>query len=237
MNEAVYIGVATPQANPTVEVEFQRFWRGPVYPVFTRLTSKAENPASRVVEYIEQIPDALATFDALPLRAFAFACTASSYLVGNEREEAIVEAAERQYRVQVVTATQAIRRELQGRGAQRIAIMAPYPTDILDAARRYWESLGVDIVALGQIDTGTDTRRIYELSDVQVADALDGFETPEADLLLLSGTGMPTINALQRPGLPVLSSNLCLATEMMRRTQQWPPTEAANVSVLLGGSD
>lgn len=233
MSEAIYIGVATPQANPTVELEFQRFWRGPVHPMFTRLTSKADSPGDRLVEYIEQIPTALESYDTLPLRAFAFACTAAAYLVGSDREEEITEAAEKRFRIQVVTATQAIRRELQGRGARRIAILAPYPDDLLDAARRYWESLGVELAALGRIDVGQDTRGIYELSDEQVAEALDGFDTADAELLLLSGTGMPTINALSRPGLPVLSSNLCLATEMMRRTQQWPPTEAADIHALL----
>lgn len=233
MPDDVYIGIATPQANPTVELELHAFLHEPVHALFTRLTSKAESPNERLIEYLEQLPEALASFDSLPLRVFGFACTASSYLLGHEREEEIVTEAERQYRVQTITATQAIRRELQGRAARRIAILAPYPRDICDAAIEYWSSLGVEVTNLERIDIGSDTRRIYELRDDDVWRALDNFDMAGADLLLLSGTGMRSIDALKRAQVPMLSSNLCLATEALRRTQSWPPHDAADVSRLL----
>ena len=234
MSEPIYIGLGTPQANPTVEVEFRRLWRAPVQPMVTRLTSSADTPGQRLIEYLEQLPDAIASFDTLPLRAFAFACTGSAYLAGAEREEQITETAEQRFRIQVVTATQAIRRELQGRGARRMAMLAPYPKELCTAAADYWHAFGVDVVALERIDVGPDTRGIYALTDSVVAQALDAFDPRDADLLLLSGTGMPTISALSRPGIPILSSSLCLATEMLRRTQQYPAGEAANIDVLLG---
>ena len=234
MTETAYIGVATPQANPTVEAELRRMIREPVQPVFTRLTSSAENPHDRLVEYINQLPSALASFDTLPLRVFAFACTGSSYLVGPEQEEELVEAAEQLHRVQIITATQAIRRELQGRAARRVAMLAPYPQQLCDAAIDYWASLGVDIVTVARIEIGDDTRAIYDISDEQVLAALDQFDRQDADIVLLSGTGMPTIAALQREGMAAISSNLCLAAEALRRAQSWPPGEAADINRLVG---
>lgn len=233
-DERTLIGVGTPQANPTVEIEFQQFLCGPVWPMFTRLTSDSDSPNDRLIEYMEQMPDALASYDTMPLTAFAFACTGSSYLLGEEREEEITNELVQKHRIHVVTATQAIRRELQGHGAHRIAMLAPYPDDLCDAAVVYWERLGFDIVASGRIDTGTDTRGIYEITDEQVAAALAGFDPAGADVVLLSGTGMPTIAALRAAEVPMLSSNLCLVTEVLRRTQQWPPNEAANVHKLCG---
>lgn len=233
-NARALIGVATPQANPTVEIEFQRFMHGPAWPLFTRLTSKAASPEDRLVEYLEQLPRALESYDALPLAAFAFACTGSSYLLGEEREEAIANDAMQAHRVQVVTATQAIRRELQGRGARRIALLAPYPQGLCDAAVAYWERLGFDVVASDCIDIGSDTRAIYDMSDEQVAAALARFEAGGADVILLSGTGMPTIGALHDASVPMLSSNLCLATETLRRARLWPADEAADVRRLCG---
>ena len=231
--EEIFIGIATPQANPTVELEMRSFFRPPVQPLFTRLTSKADAPNERLVEYLEQLPQAAASFDSLPLRVFGFACTASSYLLGHEREEEIVETVEQQLRVQVITATQAIRRELQGRGARRIAVLAPYPEDLCEAAVEYWASLGVEVANLERIDTGTDTRGIYDIRDNDINEALARFDMAGADLLLLSGTGMRSIAALEQADVPMLSSNLCLATEALRRTQQWPPNEAADVGRLL----
>lgn len=233
----IYIGVATPQANPTVEIEFQQYMRGPAWPMFTRLTSTATTPNERLIEYMQQMPAAMATYDTLPLAAFAFACTGSAYLLGEEQEEEICNALIQQHRIPVVTATHAIRRELEGHGARRIAMLAPYPQDLCDAAVAYWNRLGFDIILSDRIDIGADTRGIYELTDDQVAAALDRFDDAGADLVLLSGTGMPTIAALKNSKIPMLSSNLCLATEVLRRTQQWPPNEAANVHRLCGSNN
>lgn len=227
-----FIGVGTPQANPTVEIEFQRFMRGPVHAMFTRLTSAADSPNDRLVDYMEQMPAALGSFDTMPLGAFAFACTGSAYLLGEGREEEMTNELMQQHRIQVVTATQAIRRELEGRGATRIAMLAPYPQDLVDAAIDYWERLGFDIIASRRIDVGADTRGIYALTNAQVAAALAEFDAGDADLILLSGTGMPTIAALQNCMTPMLSSNLCLATEVLRRTGRWPPNEAADIGKL-----
>ena len=232
-----YIGVGTPQANPTVEIEFQRFMRGPVHAMFTRLTSKAESTNDRLVEYMVQMPRALESFDTMPLGAFAFACTGSAYLLGDEREEKITNELMQRHRVHVVTATQAIRRELEGRGATRIAMLAPYPQDLLDAAVRYWARLGFDVIVAERIDVGADTRAIYTLTDERVAAALADFDAADADLVLLSGTGMPTIAALENSATPLLSSNLCLATEVLRRTGRWPPNEAADVHKLCRPGD
>lgn len=231
-NNAAIIGIATPQANPTVEIEFQRFMPGPAHAVFTRLTSKAESSKERLREYLQQMPSALASFGTLPLRAFAFACTGSSYLAGDEHEEAITNRLTQSHEIPVVTATQAIRRELEGRGATRIAMLAPYPDDLCRAAVAYWKRLGFDIITYARIDVGPDTRRIYELTDLDVADALANFDDGGADLILLSGTGMPTIAALKNSTTPMLSSNLCLATEVLRRARLWPPGEAADIHAL-----
>lgn len=235
MNNRHYIGVATPQANPTVEIEFQRFMRGPAFAMFTRLTSSAAAPNERLIEYMEQMPAALASYDSLPLSAFAFACTGSAYLLGEEREEEITNQLIQEFHIPVVTATQAIRRELEGRGATRIAMLAPYPQDLCDAAVEYWSRLGFDIITSDRIDIGPDTRGIYDITDEQVTAALKGFDDAGADLILLSGTGMPTVNALRQSSVPMLSSNLCLATEVLRRAQLWPPTAAADINKLCEG--
>ena len=234
-NKTHYIGIATPQANPTVEIEFQQFLRGPAYGVFTRLTSSADLASERLVEYMQQIPAALASFDTLPLSAFAFACTGSSYLLGEKHEEEISNTMMQQFRIPIVTATQAIRRELEGRGATRIALFAPYPRDLREAAADYWSRLGFEIVTSSGIDIGPDTRGIYALSDDQVESALQQFDSAGADIILLSGTGMPSIAALRKSTVPILSSNLCLATEVLRRIQLWPAAEAADINKLCEG--
>lgn len=234
-NRMRQIGVATPQANPTVEHELQRMMRGDVRPVFTRLTSSADSQSDRLIDYASQLADAIATFSSMPLEAFAFACTGSSYLVGLNREQEIVNAAEQEHRVQVLTATQAIRRELEGRGAHRIAVLAPYPESLLLAAVEYWQQVGFDVVAHKSLEVGQDARAIYSLSTDDVLQALRDFDVADADLILMSGTGMPTLHAMRQFDGAVLSSNLCLATECLRRVHEWPANQAADIQRLMAG--
>lgn len=230
----ILIGVATPQANPTVELEFREFYRGPICAQITRLTSSASQPGDRLIDYMRQMPTALASYDTMPLAAFLFACTGSAYLLGADVEDEITTSLERERGFPVVTANQAIRDELEIRNARRLAILAPYPATLLEASVRYWESKGIDVVASQRIDIGSDTRGIYALTDSDVASALDAFDTANADVLLLSGTGMPTIAALHRSGMPTISSNLCLATAPLRRIGRWPADRAAHIDRLCG---
>lgn len=230
----IYFGVGTPQANPTVDLEFQQFLRGPERAVITRLISPADSPAARLVDYIEQLPRALVSFDTMPLAAFGFACTGSAYLVGRERELAYCEEASGQFDVPIVTATQAIHRELRLRNVEKLAMLAPYPETLCDAAVDYWEQLGFAITNTLRIDIGDDTRAIYQISDDEVGAALAGFDSKGADLILLSGTGMPTIETLRNATRPLLSSNLCLAAELLRYSGRWPQDRAADIQTILG---
>ncbi|MDJ0657265.1 MAG: hypothetical protein QNJ40_24100 [Xanthomonadales bacterium] len=229
----VFVGIGTPQANPTVELEFRRMLHEPVSTQVTRLTSRADTPSQRLREYLLQLPAALASYDTLPLSAFAFACTGSSYLLGADAESQLLDHLEQEKGFAVITATQAIARELRIRKVRNLSIFAPYPEDLCASAVEYWTGLGYEVMASGRIPIGQDTRAIYELTDPQVEQALARFDHGNPDVLLLSGTGMPTITALQHARFPTISSNLCLAAEVMRRLGRWPADQPASVTALL----
>ncbi|MFM7707619.1 MAG: hypothetical protein ACKO9D_06300, partial [Gammaproteobacteria bacterium] len=125
-------------------------------------------------------------------------------------------------------AAQALRAALAAQGAQRIALVAPYPVDLHEAGLGYWRNAGLEIVASLRVDpTLADTHRIYELTSDDALAALRRVESAGADCVVASGTGMPTLRALRRrrasDSLPVLSSNLCLAWALWRAVA---PSEA-----------
>jgi maleate isomerase len=216
-----WIGVAVPQANPTVEMEMRRLFRPDLELLTTRLVSRAPTSSGRLLEYLEQLDQALESFGVLHPDVVGFACTGSSYLLGPDREAALVAGAEARFGYPVITVARAILAALQGLGASRIALLAPYPADLVAAGLAYWRETGLTIPQVLTLDLGSDdTRHIYGLRSADALEALKEGISADADAVLITGTGMPTLAALEAAarltGRPVLSSNYCLAWALRR---------------------
>lgn len=231
------IGIGTPQANPTVEAEFRRMLPAEVEFVVTRLHSASASARERLTAYLERLETYLEAYGGMPLDVFCFACTGSSYLLGRERERAIVEAAARRFGYPVLTATEALAWQLARQGLRRIAVVAPYPEWLLATAAEFWTAQGVEVVLTRRVATARaeDTTTIYELTAADALAAVHSLGTIRADALLLSGTGMATLPALDSirasAGVPVLTSNAALAAEALRMLSEKAPGKGSGRAV------
>jgi maleate isomerase len=214
--------IAVPQANPVVEPEIQALVPDGVNVIATRLSGSRTDSRDRLVGYFETLEGSLAAFDSAEIDVAGYACTGSTYILGRETEDAGLDKLSRALGYPIVSSSQAITEALAALGAQRVALVAPYPQWLAELSVRFWQEQGFSVCdyVAAPIDPN-DTRSAYRFRSHDIAPLVERLQRNRAEVLLLSGTGMPTLRALDglttRFGLPVLSSNLCLAWAAMRR--------------------
>ena len=234
-------GIGVPQANPTVEPEMWSLAPAGVSVLTTRLQGSRTKSENRLVDYLHNLKTSLEAFDTAPVDAFGFACTGTSYLVGQQEEERHLGACADAFGYPVVSSAQAIRAALKELGLHRIALFAPYPSWLIKASEAYWTNCGLEIVSTATVPLDTaDTRNVYLVRTPMVLEAAAALQWEKADAILLTGTGMPTLRAIpelaQRSGKPVLSSNLCLAWALLKALPWTVPVPAPrDGEILFGG--
>ena len=210
------IGVLVPPGNPTVEPELYRMVPDGVSVHFARLqTPPADGPAGGAVgmeertrAYREGLDGPAQALGEVRPAIVLLAHTASSYALGWGREQPLVDRVASLCRAPALLAAQAVRAALHHLGVTRLALGTPYPESISRQGRAYWEAAGFQIVGYHRLAGVAD---IYAESEERAAELARQADTPEAQAVLISGTGLPTVGMLERLerelGKPVISSN------------------------------
>jgi maleate isomerase len=117
----------------------------------------------------------------------------------------------------VITAARAVLAALQHLGVKKLALGTPYPEAISAKGRAFWEAAGFDIVGYQRM---VDVQNIYAETEQRAYQLARQANTPDAEAVFLSGTGLPTVAVLetleQDLKKPVLSSNQASLWQALR---------------------
>ena len=157
--------------------------------------------------YLDSLPVVMRALAQVRPSVVVHAHTASSYANGFANEAALVERLASLAGAPAVTAAGAVRAALQHLGVKRVALGTPYQESVSRQGRAYWEAAGFEIVGYRRLG---DVGSIYDETEDRAYELARGVDVPNADAVLLSGTGLPTIGVLERLerelGKPVVSS-------------------------------
>ena len=217
------LGVLVPSGNPTIEPELYRMAPRSITIHFARLESLAGEPGAadgmerRTLGYLDSVPAAIHSMEALRLGVVALSHTAVSYLSGFAAEPALLDRIAKLSGARPLTAASAIAEALRHLGARRIALATPYPEVIASAGRTYWTAAGFEIVAHRGLP---DVTNIYEETEERAYTLGVAANVAGAEAILISGTGLPTAGIVERLerdlGKPVVTSQTATLWRALR---------------------
>ncbi len=179
--------------------------------------------AARNELYLDHYLDSALSFGTLPLKGIIIGCTGSNYCLGPLEDRRRCEVASAQLGIPLVTASLAILEMIQALGFTRLQLELPYPDWLIESAVEYWQAAGLEVVAHHSLLElmGADTA--YGITSQALESYLNGLSVSRDTLVLLSGTGMPTLSAMadliESYSAPIMSSNLCIAQWLLGCSQ------------------
>jgi maleate cis-trans isomerase len=216
------IGFLVPPGNPTVEPEMMQLAPSGVSLHFTRMN--AEGPAGthtgqeeRNLSQVASVPACVKLLSMVSPKVIAMAHTATSYTLGEAREAELVAQMEALSGARFITAFGSVLAAFSHLGARRVAYATPYSAEMTARGRQHMEACGLEVVSSGHL---SDVRNIYEETSERAYSIARQVDHPDADVIFLSGVGMPTLDALkpleEDTGKPVISAASAMMWHALR---------------------
>ena len=204
------IGLIVPSPNTVTETEFWQMAPEGVSVHTTRLLYRADEVDDPLSDMEQFLPQTLEELRGLEVDVVAYACTASALKTPHEETQAhVAEGVARP----AVTTMGTILDAFRALGVTKIAVGSPYPDDVNEAERIYFESQGLTVTADEGVilfEAQNRLRHMNLVTEDDVEELAERIDSPEAEAIFLSCGDMATLGVVdkleQRLGKPVVTS-------------------------------
>ena len=216
------LGFLVPPGNPTVEPEMMALAPDGVTVHFNRMVARGlpgapDGQSERNRMMIDNIDASIEMLALVKPDVIVLAHTATSYYLGRQSEAELLVRLEKSTGTRVVTAFGSVLRGLERQNVRKLALGAPYSREITLQGKAHLEAHGLDVVNFDNLKGVTN---IYDETAERAYRLARAVDTPEAEAVFLTGTGMPTLPVLQALeqdlAKPVISSASAMMWHALR---------------------
>jgi maleate isomerase len=211
-DKSIRLGFLIPPGNPNTEPEIIRMQGSDFTVHFTRMVAQGEagsleGQEVRNQSQIDHLPQNIDLLKMINPQVIALTHTATSYTLGRDTEQKLVQNIEQSYNLRFITAFGSVVCALKQIGAQKIALGTPYNEKNTMQCKNLLEAYGFEVIHFGRLD---GVKNIYDETSTRALELAHHVNHPKAQAVFLSGVGMPTIDILEKAEielkLPVISS-------------------------------
>jgi maleate isomerase len=224
------LGFLVPPGNPTVETEMIAMAPEGVSLHFHRMVAHGtpgslEGQTERNRSMIASVDSAVEVLAMVKPDIIVVAHTATSYHLGRRGEADLLGRLERSTGRRVVTAFGSVVCALERLNVRKLSLGTPYSPEVTLQGKAHLEAHGFEIV---KFDSLQGVENIYDTTAEQAYRLARLVDAGDADVVFLSGTGMPTVDVLelleQDLGKPVISSASAMMWHALRLAGVGQPT-------------